>query len=155
MTATAASNTLQLGNFSYVEPSPGSIVPYSGYRAGGGSVTIHVNNLLAGAGAVVDFDFNGVQTAAANTVCTVDAGNTGNSTCTATAPPLPADETTPSKIPVSVTAQGQTVVVGNFDYVSPVVSPCAACRAQGGVCSTAGGKFVCTCQKSSPTGSCQ
>jgi hypothetical protein len=137
--------TLQLGNFTYAAPSAGGLSPGSGPRNGGTKVTIHVNNLLAAAGAVVDFTFDGVPTAAPNAVCTVDAGGAGNSTCTATAPPLPADETTPFHAPVSVTAQGKTVTVGTFQYgTKPPPKRCLPGDTSVG----------CPCQKSSPTGVC-
>jgi hypothetical protein len=156
VSVTEAGNILQLGNFTYEAPSPGSVSPDIGSPTGGTHVTVHVNNLAAGAGAVVDFTFNGTPAAAPNAACTVDAGDTGNSTCTATTPPLPADEIAPIQIPVSVMAQGKTVTVGNFQYGSkPPPSQCAICVEGGGVCSIENGKFVCTCHKSSPTGACQ
>jgi hypothetical protein len=157
VTVNVPNMTLQLGSFTYQAASPGSISPDTGPRTGGTNLTLHVNNLLAGPGAAVTFAFAGAPTAAPNAACTVDAGNTGNSTCTATTPPLPADDTTPIDIPVTVTAQGRSVTLGNFQYghTLPPPSQCAICREQGGVCSTEGGKFVCTCQRSSPTGACQ
>ena len=152
-----AGNILQLGSFTYSAPSPGSISPDIGPPTGGTNVTVHVNGLLAGAGAAVDFTFDGTPAAAMNAACTVDGGNTGNSTCTATTPPLPVGETTPIRVPVSVTAQGKGVTVGNFQYGAKVPPPsqCEICRQNGGICSTKNGKFFCACPKSSPTGVCE
>ena len=146
--------------FNY-EPYPrGYMQPSAGPPAGGTTVVVAGMNLGPSPIPIFNFNFNGNQTQTVNATCkTVPPGVNAEiqETCTFVSPPLTPAGNSSTLVNVTATVNGMTSSIGGFTYVTPTPpgETCSQCVASGGICSKSNGKFICKCQKSSPTGQCE
>jgi len=148
--------------FNY-EPYPkGYMQPSAGPPAGGTMVVVAGMNLGPSPIPIFNFNFNfnGNQTQTVNATCKVAPPGVNaeiQEICTFVSPPLTPAGNSSTLVNVTATVNGMTSSIGGFTYVTPTPpgETCSQCVASGGICSKSNGKFICKCQKSSPTGQCE